>query len=154
MSLDKYQSKRKFEKTPEPKGKADLPLKKGAEGKSQPIFVVQKHDASRLHFDFRLEINGVLKSWAVPKGVSEKFDEKRLAVMTEDHPLEYADFEGTIPQGNYGAGQVEIWDKGTYEMTEVTEKAFVFILHGKKLQGKYVLFNFKDKNWFLFKTKS
>ncbi len=147
MTLKKYQEKRKFSKTPEPKGEV------GKSGVGDKIFVIQKHQASHLHYDFRLEIDGVLKSWAVPKGVSKKANEKRLAVMTEDHPLEYANFEGEIPEGEYGAGTVEIADKGKYEMIEATEKSFKFILYGKKFSGEYVLFNFKDKNWFLFKMK-
>ena len=150
MSLKEYQAKRKFAKTPEPPPSPRLWRTR----KRLPIFVVQKHDASHLHYDFRLEMDGVLKSWAVPKGVSEKPDEKRLAVAVEDHPFEYANFEGEIPRGEYGAGTVEIWDKGNYEMIEATKKAYKFILNGKKLKGQYVLFNFKnDKNWLLFKTK-
>lgn len=158
MALEKYREKRKFSKTLEPRGD-DSPSPRGerdgGEGEKDKLhFVVQEHHARNLHYDLRLEMGGVLKSWAVPKGVPEKPDEKRLAIMVEDHPLEYGNFEGTIPEGEYGAGTVKIWDRGTYEMAEATEKAYKFILRGKRLKGQYVLFNFKnDKNWLLFKTK-
>ena len=121
-----------------------------------PIFVVQKHSATHLHFDFRLELDGVLKSWAIPKEPSTEPDVKRLAIMVEDHDLSYSSFQGTIEEGNYGAGKVEIWDKGTYDMEARKDNKMVFVLHGKKLKGRYTILKF-DKaganNWLLFKTK-
>ena len=144
MTLRKYQTKRKFSKTPEPEGK----LKKTVLSR----FVVQRHQASHLHYDFRLEMGGVLRSWAVPKGVPEKKGIKHLAVKVEDHPVDYINFQGTIPEGNYGAGTVEIWDKGRYQLIEETPMAMKFILFGKIFKGLYVLVNFKDKNWLLFKN--
>ena len=146
--LREYKKKRDFDKTPEPSG-----------GKSsgKAIFVVQKHDASHLHYDLRLEINGVLKSWAVPKGPSLKPKDKRLAVRTEDHPLNYANFEGIIPEG-YGAGTVMVWDRGGFECGDaekgLKEGKLAFTLHGKKLKGKWSLFQMKnrgEKNWLLSK---
>jgi DNA ligase D-like protein (predicted 3'-phosphoesterase) len=122
------------------------------------IFVVQKHDASHLHYDFRLELDDVLKSWAVPKTLPTDPGVKRLAVQTEDHPLAYADFEGTIAEGLYGAGTVEIWDRGTFKPEKVEENKIVFELVGKKMRGTYVLLKLKpggkyggDNNWLLFK---
>jgi bifunctional non-homologous end joining protein LigD len=122
-----------------------------------PIFVVQKHDARNLHYDFRLEFNGVLKSWAVPKGISTVVGEKRLAIPTEDHELEYADFEGIISKGEYGAGSVELWDKGTYESKEGLSKSLEkgmaeFILNGKKLKGRYAMIRTK-MGWLIFRMK-
>src|ERR1041385_5924542 len=108
MGLKEYKQKRNFKKTKEPNGK-----KKKL---SSHIFVVQKHDATRLHYDFRIELDGVLKSWAVPKGPSMNPDDKRLAMKVEDHPYDYKDFEGTIPEGNYGAGNVIVWDNGIYQI--------------------------------------
>ena len=116
-------------------------------------FVVQEHNAANHHFDFRLELDGVLKSWAVPKGVSIKPGEKRLAVETEDHDLNYIDFEGEIEEGNYGAGSVKIWDSGKFKIESRKERKIVFFLYGKRLKGRYAILNFKDKNWLLFKTK-
>lgn len=159
MSLKEYQEKRKFDETPEPV----------AETKNtsapQPIFVVQKHNASHMHFDFRLEADGVLKSWAIPKGPSMNPKEKRLAVQVEDHPLEYANFEGVIPEGNYGAGTVEIWDSGTYTPLDkhrnvskaIEDGLLEFKLHGQKLKGLFTLvrtgMDGKNKNWLLLKKE-
>lgn len=147
--LEAYHSKRDFSGTTEPKGDGE----KKCEGR---IFVVQEHHASRLHYDFRLERGGVLKSWAVPKGIPESTDEKRLAVETEDHPIEYASFEGIIPEGHYGAGTVKIWDKGTYELKVWDEKMVEFTLHGENLRGRYVLVRLKkagEKSWLMLKGK-
>ncbi len=162
MSLDIYNKKRNFKDTPEPKAKKSI----GAGGL---IFVVQRHDASHLHYDFRLELNGVLKSWAIPKGPSMNPNDKRLAVMVEDHPLGYADFEGDIPEGNYGAGHVDIWDNGSYEPVDekgepMPENSFAkglragsvkFVLKGKKLKGAFALVKFKEEgnNWLLIKHR-
>src|SRR5438477_10067537 len=110
MALEEYRKKRNFKATSEPPGR-----RISRKSNSNPIFVVQKHAASHLHYDFRLEIDGVLVSWAIPKGPSMSTKDRRLAMPTEDHPLEYADFEGTIPAGHYGAGTVMVWDKGPYE---------------------------------------
>jgi DNA ligase D-like protein (predicted 3'-phosphoesterase) len=120
-----------------------------------PIFVIQKHHARNLHWDFRLEMDGVLKSWAVPKEPPAKPGVKRLAVQVEDHDLEYADFEGEIPKGEYGAGKVEIWDKGTYSLIDRKSKKIVFELHGERLKGKYTLIQFgkEKKNWLFFRMK-
>lgn len=158
MALETYKKKRKFDKTPEPKGK------KAKAGK-ELHFVVQKHNASHLHYDFRLEMDGVLKSWAVPKGPSLNPDDKRLAMMVEDHPYDYRNFEGVIPKGNYGAGEVIVWDEGTYEALDPENYPLKkglhtgdlkFILHGKKLKGAFALVNMKQagpKNWLLIKKK-
>ncbi len=146
--VGEYLSKRDFSFTTEPIGG----VKKG-EG---TIFVVQEHHARRLHYDLRLEKNGVLKSWAVPKGPPVLSGVKRLAVQVEDHPLEYASFEGEIPKGQYGAGTVKIWDKGEYEAKVWDEKMVEFTLKGKKLKGLYVLVRLKkagEKNWLLLKGK-
>ncbi len=153
--LETYKNKRNFKKTPEPSGKEK------SKKLDHPIFVVQKHNASHLHYDFRIEMNGVLKSWAIPKGPSNDPNEKRLAVETEDHPMSYATFEGTIPEGNYGAGTVKVWDHGTFESIkpEKLEQSYKngkieIKLNGKKLKGNYVLVRTKlggnKKNW-LFK---
>ena len=121
-----------------------------------PIFVVQRHAASHLHYDFRLELDGVLKSWAIPKEPSMDPKVKRLAVQVEDHDLSYSSFEGTIEEGSYGAGKVELWDNGTYEMESKKDNKMVFVLNGKKLKGRYTILKFEKagpKNWLFFKTK-
>jgi DNA ligase D-like protein (predicted ligase)/DNA ligase D-like protein (predicted 3'-phosphoesterase) len=150
QTLKDYHSKRNFKTTKEPEGGIE---KEKGDGK---IFVIQEHHARRLHYDFRLERDGVLKSWAVPKGIPESTNEKRLAVETEDHPIEYAKFEGNIPEGQYGAGTVTIWDKGTYETKVWDEKMIEFTLNGKRLRGRYVLVRLKragEKNWLMLKGK-
>ncbi len=114
-------------------------------------FVIQEHHATHLHWDFRLEKDGVLKSWAVPKGTPEKKGVKRLAIEVEDHELSYIDFEGTIPEGLYGAGTVKIWDKGTYTIQSESAKRIVFELKGKRLKGTYSLVHLKEKQWLLMK---
>ena len=121
-----------------------------------PIFVIQKHHARKLHWDFRLEMDGVLKSWAVPKEPPMRSGLRRLAVQVEDHQLDYIDFEGTIPEGEYGAGTVNIWDRGTYTLESRKPDKIVFELHGEKMKGRYVLLHFTDKpeNWLIFKTKT
>ena len=161
MALSLYNKKRNFKETAEPSGK----LKKS---EAKLIFVVQRHKASRLHYDFRLEMDGVLKSWAIPKGPSLNPKDKRLAMMVEDHPYDYKDFAGIIPEGNYGAGIVEIWDSGTYTDIDNSEKDvaikklkaglksgdFKFQLFGKKLKGEFVLVKLKakeDNSWLLIK---
>ena len=122
----------------------------------RPVYVIQEHHATRLHWDLRFEINNTLKSWALPKVPPTKIGEKRLAVSVSDHPIEYALFEGEIPEGNYGAGQVTIWDSGTFEILERDKKKLVVKIMGKKLEGKYCLLHFKpaEKNWLFFKLKS
>jgi DNA ligase D-like protein (predicted 3'-phosphoesterase) len=118
-------------------------------------FVVQKHDATHLHYDFRLEMDEVLKSWAIPKEPPTEPNIKRLAVEVEDHPVSYMTFEGTIPEGEYGAGTVEIWDKGTYTLRSRNKNKIVFALHGERLVGDYVLVRFKEgKNWLFFKKRT
>ncbi len=159
-SLKSYREKRDFNVTSEPR-RSGLPDKKTP---GEEVFVIQKHDARRLHYDFRLEVGGVLKSWAIPKGPSTDPKERRLAVETEDHPLGYAGFEGVIPKGQYGAGTVIIWDTGPYRnMTETDGKivpmeealrnghAAVW-LYGRKLKGGYALTRTK-KGWILVKMR-
>ena len=116
-------------------------------------FVVHKHQARHLHYDFRLEMEGVLKSWAVPKGVPLEPGIRRLAVRVEDHPIEYIDFAGKIPEGEYGAGTVDIWDKGEYLLNKVEDDRLEFHLKGEKLDGDYVLVHTGDKNWLLIKRR-
>jgi bifunctional non-homologous end joining protein LigD len=156
VSLAEYKRKRKFTQTPEPKGQVK-PRKAKALS-----FVIQKHDATRLHYDFRLEMGGVLKSWAVPKGIPTKKGEKRLAMHVEDHPIEYGGFEGTIPEGNYGAGTVMLWDHGTYEAVtgdplEGYRAGKLHIrMHGEKLNGEWTLVRMRSENgkepWLLIKS--
>lgn len=159
-SLARYRGKRDTSRSGEPAGGESSPT-----GHDAPLFVIQKHDASSLHYDFRLEVDGVLASWAVPKGPSTDPSDKRLAIRTEDHPLDYARFEGVIPEGEYGAGTVLIWDRGTYE--NITEKDgetlaadraldgghFLVRLHGEKLSGGYALQRIDDDEgqWLLIK---
>ena len=146
MSLNQYRKKRNFSQTTEPKGEL-LPL----EGN---IYVIQKHYATRLHYDLRLEMNGLLKSWAVLKTPPTQPGVRRLAVQVEDHPVEYADFEGTIAKGEYGAGTVEIWDRGSYKLIDRKEDKLIVNINGDKLKGNYVLIRFKEeKNWLFFKKK-
>jgi DNA ligase D-like protein (predicted 3'-phosphoesterase) len=156
-NLSDYKKKRKFSKTPEPSAKEKKISKK-------PIYVIQKHASRRLHYDFRLEIDGVLKSWAIPKGPSLNPKEKRLAIETEDHPKKYADFEGVIPKGEYGEGVVMIWDKGSFKsitdlsLSEMYAKGEMEIdITGKKIKGKYALFKISTingkKSWLLIKMK-
>ncbi len=152
MALKEYREKRDFRKTPEPGGK---PRRKSPKGL---IYVVQKHQASHLHYDLRLEEGGVLKSWAVPKVPVNSPGTKRLAMQVEDHPLGYADFEGTIPEGEYGAGTVEIWDRGTYRPVESGPEKIVADIDGRRLKGHFVLVRIKPKQgggkpWLFFKLK-
>lgn len=155
MSLNEYLKKRDFKKTKEPTGKISPPnLKKP----KKLIYVIQKHNASHLHYDLRLEMLGVLKSWAIPKEPPKSKGIKRLAVQTEDHPIGYEKFHGEIPAGNYGAGKVEIWDSGFYELKIADSKKIEFFIHGKKLKGMYVLVktnfgNKPGKSWLFFKIK-
>jgi DNA ligase D-like protein (predicted 3'-phosphoesterase) len=162
MTMSRYRAKRDFGRSPEPEGG------RGKSNGKRPIFVIQEHDASTLHYDFRLEIDGVLKSWAVPKGPSTDPREKRLAAPTEDHPMDYADFEGVIPEGEYGAGTVLVWDTGPYEnisekdgeaitAAEALGKGHLSVrLFGKKLQGGYTLVRMgddEDADWLLIKMR-
>ena len=158
--LQEYNKKRDFKLTKEPSGK-----KISAKKSKKLIFVVQEHHASHLHYDFRLELEGVLKSWAVPKGPSLDPADKRLAVQTEDHPLPYAKFHGTIPKGEYGGGEVFIWDNGTWEaegddpIGDLEKGHLKFKLKGKKLKGSFVLVRTRykgsdsQKNWLLIKHR-
>jgi bifunctional non-homologous end joining protein LigD len=158
MGLQRYKQKRNFSRTPEPAGKVE-------KRKAVQMFVIQKHDATRLHYDFRLEMDGVLKSWAVPKGIPTTRGDKRLAAHVEDHPLDYGDFEGIIPEGNYGAGTVMVWDTGTWEPREddpvkaLNDGKIKFTLHGKKLEGDWTLVRMRARSeqrgkdeWLLIKS--
>lgn len=155
MSLEKYKEKRDFKKTPEPQAKNPT--------RSLNRFVVQEHHASHLHYDFRLEMPEteesktiVLKSWAVPKGLPEKIGDKKLALQVEDHPVNYIDFEGIIPEGSYGAGLVKIWDKGSFQLLNRTDKLIEFILSGQKLNGRYSLvktnYGGRQNSWLIIKN--
>src|SRR5512140_2376426 len=156
MGLKEYREKRDFRRSPEPRGTV-------ASKAGERVFVIQKHAASRLHYDFRLEAEGVLKSWAVPKGPSLDPKEKRLAVEVEDHPLEYGSFEGIIPEREYGGGTVLLWDRGTWvpdgDPSEGIRKgALKFRLDGEKLKGRWMLVRLRGdeeekKNWILFKER-
>ncbi len=161
LSLTEYREKRDFRKTSEPTAGE-------RQAGDEPMFVIQKHDARTLHYDFRLEVDGVLKSWAVPKGPSTNPRERRLAVAVEDHPMDYADFEGRIPNGEYGAGAVLVWDRGTYRnlreesdepasMVEALRDGHVAVwLEGEKLRGGYALIRTgkgDDNRWLLIKMK-
>ncbi len=161
--LEEYRQKRDFKRTPEPK-----PGKQAAKPE-EPIFVIHKHDASKLHYDFRIEVEGVLKSWVIPRGPSMNPRVKRLAIPVEDHPLEYAGFEGMIPEGEYGAGSVMVWDAGTYRNLKVyhdheqpvSEGARVgdinIWLNGRKLKGGFALVHIKSRTpgeaWLLVKMR-
>ena len=162
-----YKDKRDFKSTSEPEGSAVRDRQSGNKDKGL-VFVVQKHYASRLHFDFRLELDGVLKSWAIPKGPTLDPANKHLAVLVEDHPFEYKDFSGMIPEGNYGTGKVEIWDAGTYLALDSSDSKdtalkvrggfdkghITIILSGKKLNGEFALIRFrkaKKNDWLLIK---
>lgn len=153
MALTEYKKKRKFDKTPEP-GPETKRTKSGR------MFVIQKHRATALHYDFRLEADGVLKSWAVPKGPSLDPKVKRLAMQVEDHPVDYAKFEGVIPEGEYGGGTVMVWDYGTYKPEETTNVSeairkgeLKFSLNGKKLKGSWVLVRTRERQWLLLKHR-
>ncbi len=153
MSLKEYKKKRDFNKTQEP---SESKNKKKTE---ELIYVIQRHHASHLHYDLRLEQEGVLKSWAIPKSPPEEEGIKRLAVMTEDLPVGYEEFEGIIPEGEYGAGRVETWDSGYYLLLETASAKRIIEIKGKKLKGKYGLIKLKpkileDKNWLFFKLKN
>ena len=141
--LAEYEAKRDFKKTPEPGAKVPRKVAKA------PRFVVQEHSARRLHWDFRLEKDGVLVSWAVPKGVPPDPKKNHLAVHVEDHPLDYIDFAGEIPKGEYGGGTVKIWDSGTYDVLKWSDREVMVTLHGKRVQGRYVLFRTDGKNWMI-----
>jgi bifunctional non-homologous end joining protein LigD len=153
MALTEYKKKRKFDKTPEP-GPETKRTKSGR------MFVIQKHRATALHYDFRLEADGVLKSWAVPKGPSLDPKVKRLAMQVEDHPVDYAKFEGVIPEGEYGGGTVMVWDYGTYKPEDTTNVSealrkgeLKFSLNGKKLKGSWVLVRTRERQWLLLKHR-
>src|SRR5688572_6177158 len=164
MSIKRYNEKRNFKATPEPAGKTEKSAAKAL------LFVIQKHEASHLHYDFRLELDGVMKSWAVPKGPSLNPEDKRLAMHVEDHPMSYRTFEGIIPEGNYGAGTVMVWDEGTYFADKTLDRKaneklllegyrkgkLTFSMKGKKLRGEFALVRMRGKSaednaWLLLK---
>jgi bifunctional non-homologous end joining protein LigD len=160
--LDTYRAKRDFTQTSEPAGNANKSSRKS----KGHAYLIQKHEARNLHFDFRLEMDGVLKSWAIPRGPSMDPGDKRLAVRTEDHPIEYGTFEGTIPKGQYGGGTVMLWDEGSWEPIEDPREGFKegklkFMVHGKRLQGGFALVRLRSdtgrkqgkENWLLIKEK-
>jgi bifunctional non-homologous end joining protein LigD len=145
--LKEYRRRRSFSRTPEPTGEEEAARETEAGGR----FVVQQHDATNLHWDLRLEHDGVALSWALPRGIPQLPDRKanRLAVRTEDHPLKYLDFEGEIPAGEYGAGQMSVWDRGTYVAEKLRDKEVIATFDGKRLQGRYALFRTGGKNWII-----
>jgi bifunctional non-homologous end joining protein LigD len=149
--LSEYEKKRSFDKTPEPRGaKRKRQSKAAKRGKAKaPRFVIQEHHARRLHWDLRLEHDGTLLSFALPKGVPQDPKQNRLAVHTEDHPLEYLDFEADIPKGEYGAGKMRIWDRGTFEAEKFRDDEVIATFHGDRMQGKYALFQTNGKNWMI-----
>src|SRR4051794_6478566 len=143
-NLDSYRRKRDFSATAEPSGESAR-----AHDERTSRFVVQEHHARSLHWDLRLEHDGTLASWAVPRGIPADPKKNHLAVRTEDHPLEYLDFHGTIPQGNYGAGEMLIWDRGIFELEKWRDREVMVVLHGERVQGRYVLFRTEGKNWMI-----
>lgn len=160
MTLAKYRKKRDFSKTKEPKA-----IRKATRSKKR-VFVVQKHYARTLHYDFRIEVNGVLKSFAVPKGLSKRTKDKRLAILTDDHPIAYAKFEGMIPKGEYGGGKVLIWDSGTFVNLKRNERGrevslrtcfkegyIEIYLEGERYKGGYALVRLRDKQWLIVKMR-
>lgn len=162
MALKEYQKKRNFSKTPEPSGERPESICKQVQKEitvpkqGHPYFMVHDHRSRNHHFDLRLEQDGVLKSWAIPKLIDLKNPySRRLAVQTEDHPLEYGYWEGTIPEGEYGAGVSKIWDSGTWKSVDEKKNKIIFELKGKRLKGTFVLIHFrpKEKNWLFFKKK-
>jgi bifunctional non-homologous end joining protein LigD len=142
--LREYEEKRKFDRTPEPRSRG-----RAKKDKDEPRFVIQEHHARRIHWDLRLERDGVLASWALPRGVPPSPKDNRLAVRTEDHPLEYLEFHGEIPAGQYGAGTMEIWDRGTYVAEKFTDEKVIVDLHGERISGRYALFPTKPPNWMI-----
>ena len=144
-TLGEYRSKRDARKTPEPMGYRARPSRRS----TRPAFVIQEHHARALHWDFRLEHDGVLVSWALPKGIPEDPKTNHLAVHTEDHPLDYGSFEGEIPAGEYGGGRVTIWDRGDFDLEKWTDTEVMVVLHGSRVSGRYVLFPTGGKNWMI-----